>query len=916
MATMKKIAAAVILACATSSVTMLPATAEAKPSIVDQVNVNYEKFTLDNGLRVIVHSDHSTPSVFVGVWYGVGSKDEPAGKSGFAHLFEHLMFQGTENRDGEYFLPFTKAGAVGMNGTTNQDRTNYYATVPSSAVDMALWMESDRMSNLLGAVTKEALDEQRAVVKNEKRQGENRPYGRAFERILNGIYPKGHPYQHTVIGSMDDLNNASMEDVHQWYKDYYGASNAVVVLSGDITTEEARKKVQHYFGDVRPGKPLDKILDWQPKLTTVKKEVIYDKVGAARIYRIWPMPNHRTKDSALLYIAGEALAGGKNSPLNKILVDDLKLATNVSASANAQIMSGLFFVTVDVRPGVDVAKVEEVLDRELDKFLKKGPDSDLIENTVYGVNSFFVSSMESAGSIGRFLVEGELYHNDPLNFKKSQKWFNSANTKNIKAVANKWLAKPYYELQILPSSQNTAKATDVDRSKIPAVGAVGNVKFPSVESTTLDNGLKIVVAKRDKLPLVSVGIEFKTGSAADHAYRTNTAATVFGQLNKGSDKYDANELSAEFDKIAMSPQIRGGTESSSFSYGILSQKLEESLELAAETIINPSFPNDELKKYKDNAEGYFINLERNPGRAGRGLFTRAIYGADSPLGTTWTRENLNALTRDDLIKFHQNEITPQNTTIYLVGDIDLKQAKNLVEDAFEDWKNTGKSQLKAVGKAKPNKARVILIDNPNAIQSNITVGHAIPAYDTKTAETLELMNAALGGGFSGRINMNLREDKGWTYGAYSRIGYNDSGDMYISAGGGFQTDKTIESIKELKKEFTDYVQKRPITHDEMARDVANKTRSIPSRYNSNAGFSSSIQRSARLGLPFNDAENRSSRLQSVSIDDIKHFAKKTIKPDALTWVIVGDLDKIEKDVRALKLGEVEVWDAYGNKVRY
>ena len=303
--------------------------AQADGEVSTQIDISYETFTLANGLTVIVHSDHSTPTVFVGMWYGVGSKDEPQGKTGFAHLFEHLMFQGSENRDGEYFSPFSDAGATGMNGTTNEDRTNYYATVPSGALDMALWMESDRMTYLLGAITQDALDEQRDVVQNEKRQRETRPYAQMGDKIRAGLYPLDHPYRHSVIGSMDDLNAASLDDVHEWFNKYYGASNVILVLAGDVSIEDARQKVEHYFGEAPAGVPLSHPRKWIPSLVENREETMYDRVGQTRITRVWALPGLNDIDSSLMYLVNDSLVANKNSPLRKKLVDELKLVTRV-----------------------------------------------------------------------------------------------------------------------------------------------------------------------------------------------------------------------------------------------------------------------------------------------------------------------------------------------------------------------------------------------------------------------------------------------------------------------------------------------------------------------------------------------------------------------------------------------------------
>ena len=424
--------------------------ANADDGIATQVEIPYELFSLDNGLTVIVHTDHSTPTVFVGMWYAVGSKDEPPGKTGFAHLFEHLMFQGTENREGEYFTPFADAGATGMNGTTSNDRTNYYATVPSGALDMALWMESDRMRNMLGAIDQEVLDEQRGVVQNEKRRSETRPYAEMWDRIREGVYPVGHPYRHAIIGSMDDLDAASVDDVHDWFSTHYGASNAILVLAGDVSLEDARTKVTHYFSAVPAGVPLTYPKKWVPQLAENREEVMYDRVGQTRITRVWALPGLNDKDTSLMYLVNDSLAVNKNSPLRKTLVDDLELATSVSAYAYGRVMSGEYSLTIDLRPGVDPRQVMDVVDQTIADYLESGPDAQIVENAKLGVNMSLLGGLETGAAIGRTLAEGLLYSDDPLFINRELEWLNAATPEELRTIARRWLTRGYYQITVLP----------------------------------------------------------------------------------------------------------------------------------------------------------------------------------------------------------------------------------------------------------------------------------------------------------------------------------------------------------------------------------------------------------------------------------------------------------------------------------
>jgi zinc protease len=887
----------------------------AADDISGQVDIPYEMFRLDNGLTVVVHTDHSVPTVFVGMWYGVGSADEPEGKTGFAHLFEHLMFQGTANRDGEYFTPFTKAGATGMNGTTNEDRTNYYATVPTGALDMALWMESDRMSYLLGAVTQEALDEQRGVVQNEKRQRENQPYSGMSDRIRAGVYPIDHPYRHSIIGSMEDLDAASLEDVHEWFNKYYGASNVVLVLAGDVSLETAREKVSHYFAAAPTGVELVKTEQWIPTIDKTRIEKMYDKVGQTRISRTWVLPGMNHKDTALMYLVNETLVGNKNSPLYNRLVDDLQIATSVSGYAHGRLVSGEYSLTIDVKPGVDPAHVLDVVDQVIADYLRDGPSAEITENAKLSVNMYMLGTLESKSTIGRFLAEGQLYAGDPLAVKQEIEWYNSATTEELHAVANRWLSRNYYQLTVEPFPELVTKESAVDRSTIPPVTEVSDIQFPPIETAVLDNGMNLVVATRGSIPLVDVSIQIDTGNTANSQDAPGTANAVFGLLQEGTRDYDAYELAAELDRIGMNARSSAGMERSSLGFRILRTNLDESLELAAEMLRYPTFPEGELDKIKQQLFAVLATIEKNPSRFASSYFSRAIYGEYSPLGMIWTPELVSNFSVDTVREFHEHEIAPDNMTVFMIGDITLEEARKSVESAFAGWKAKSDSRRQSIGAAVASEPRVILVHQPDAVQSTIVAGHAIDPYDPDVSTELTLMNGVFGGAFESRINMNLREDKSWSYGVRSRISRNASGDQTFAVAGSVQTDKTMESMQEIMREYEEYVSDRPATAEELERVKLNRTRSLPGSYSSNRGFLSAIVASDSYGLPFDYAEGAADRINAVNLDEVNARARQTLKPGQLTWVIVGDLDEIEDKVRSLNYGEIEVWDGFGNRIR-
>jgi zinc protease len=889
--------------------------ATAADDLATQIDLPYERFQLENGLTVLVHSDHSTPTVFVGMWYGVGSKNEPEGRTGFAHLFEHLMFQGSENRDGEYFTPFTDAGATGMNGTTNEDRTNYYATVPSGALDMALWMESDRMSHLLGAITQEALDEQRGVVQNEKRQGETRPYAQMSDKIRAGIYPVDHPYRHSVIGSMDDLNAASLDDVHEWFNTYYGASNVTLVLAGDITLDDAKTKVEHYFGEAPVGVPLSHPKKWVPNLTENREENMYDNVGQTRIARVWALPGLNDKDTSLMYLVNDSLVANKNSPLRRKLVDELQLATSIRGSANGRVMSGEYTLTIDLRPEVTPEQAMPIVDEVIAEYLASGPDEQIVENAKLGVKMYILGALETGSQIGRVLVEGELFSDDPLFINTELEWLNDATGEELRQVANRWLTRGYYQLTVEPFPEYQSVDASVDRSSIPTVTAKSDINFPDIETATLRNGIKLVVANRGSIPLVDVSIRVETGATAAPADAPGLPVFVFGLMDKGTKKYDANELAAAKDKIAMSGGFAAGDESSSLGYRILTSNLEPSLGLAAEMLRYPTFPQDELDKIKAQVHAYLANLQHAPSRAASSLFDRAIYGPESAKGSVWTPELVEQVDRSKLAAWHKAEIAPDNMTIYMIGDIDLGEATKAVERTFGKWSARNASARRDIGDAAQSGERVILVDHPGAASSTIVAGRAISPFNADTWSTLSMMNRTLGGAFEARLNMNLREDKGWSYGYYSGISRNTSGDMTFRTSGQVQTDKTADSMQEIKRELEAFVSTHPATAKEIARIKLNRVRSLPGSFATNGGFLGSIISSASYDLPFDYAETAAERVEAVTLDDVHAAAKEIVDSSQLTWLVVGDLEKMEEQVRALGFGDVEVWDAFGNELR-
>ena len=429
------------------------AAAPVKPAPVSvltkAVDIKFEQFTLANGLRVIVHTDRKAPIVAVSVWYHVGSKDEPAGQTGFAHLFEHLMFNGSENSPGDFFEPLQQVGATDFNGTTSFDRTNYFETVPTGALDRALFLESDRMGHLLGAVTQEKLDNQRSVVQNEKRQGDNQPYGLNRYIVQEVLFPQGHPYHHTTIGSMADLDAASLDDVKNWFRAKYGPGNAVLVLAGDIDLATAKTKVEKWFGDIAAGPAIVRVKAPVPTLAAPVAMVMKDRIATTSVRRLWAVPGLNDKDATALQVAAAVLGGLSSSRLDNALVRAEQIAVGVSASANLYEDVGVFTVSADVKPGVDPALVGRRLDAVITDFMARGPNADEIQRVATQSVSGTINGLESVGGFGGkavTLAEGLVYSNDAGRFRTELAELAAIKPNAVRAAAQKWLSRPVFSL--------------------------------------------------------------------------------------------------------------------------------------------------------------------------------------------------------------------------------------------------------------------------------------------------------------------------------------------------------------------------------------------------------------------------------------------------------------------------------------
>lgn len=883
--------------------------------------VPFTKFVLDNGLTLIVHQDHKAPVVAVNVWYHVGSKNEQSGKTGFAHLFEHLMFNGSEHFNDDYFKPFDRVGATGMNGTTNADRTNYFQVVPTSAVDMALWMESDRMGHLLGAVDQGKLDEQRGVVQNEKRQGENQPYGVTRQLITENTYPPGHPYSWSTIGSMADLDAASLADVQEWFQTYYGAANAVLILAGDIEPEVARDKVERYFGDIPAGPPIERDTEWIAKRTGTHRGQVHDRVPQSRVYMVWNIPSWKTQDGKYLDLVSDLFAAGKTSRLYKRLVYDSQVATDARSYVNLREIGGLFYLDATVAPGVDARLVESALREELERFLTNGLSAQELQRLKTNYRTNFVRSIERVGGFGGksdLLAQGEVYGDGPDHYRQQLEWVDTANSDDLKSAAQRWLSDGVYILTVLPYDEGVTTTASVDRSTgVPAVGEPPAAEFPEVQTATLSNGLEVRLAQRSATPMVTLNLQVDAGYAADPYGSPGTASLALDMLDEGTHTSDSLQISEALETLGARLGTSSNLDMSSVTLSVLTDYFTAALDIYADVIQNPSFPTVEFTRLKNQQLARIRREKSNPNQTALRVFPKLVYGSNhaygAPLTGSGTETAVSSLSREDLATFHENWIRPNNATLVVVGDIAMDDLQPHLERAFSNW-NAAEVPTKNIESVDHQETSgIYLIDRPGAQQSLILVGHVAPPKNYDGEIALQALNTILGGSFSSRMNMNLREDKHWSYGARTQL-IDARGPRPFLVNAPVQTDKTKEAMQEIYKELIGIRSDRPVTSDELGKAKDLRTLTLPGRWETNSAVMQDLVQMLRFDLPSDYYDSYVNRVRALDVTDVGSAAQILIQPQRLIWIVVGDRTVIENGILELALGELHHLDADGNPV--
>ena len=908
-------------------------------SLIDEVEIPYEKFTLQNGLDVIVHTDRKAPIVAVAVWYNVGSKDEPKGESGFAHLFEHLMFNGSENAPEDYFQYLQEMGATDYNGTTNFDRTNYFQTVPTAALERALWLESDRMGYLLGAVTQQKLDNQRGVVQNEKRQGDNQPGGLVFYEIIKALFPAPHPYDHTPIGSMADLDAATMDTVQKWFRDNYGPNNATLVLAGDISPEQARPMVEKYFGPIARGPVNEPALAEITELSSDVRTVMKDQVAATNIAKYWTAPGMLDRELTALTVGTQILGGLASSRLDNALVRDEKLAVGVSAGNFSFQRVGILNVSATARPGVDPALVEKRLNELVADFIRTGPTEDEVRRAATSTVSGTIRGLEQVGGFGGkavTLASGEVLADDPDYFAKQLEILATLTPGEVQAAMQRWMTRPSMTLVLEPgerdgtyeeaasvaaaptSAEDAIAEEQITVTKIrpkPPIAGTAELDFPDVQHVTLANGMRLNYAQRDAVPATYVTMSFDAGSAADPRDKRGLESLALGLFDEGTTTMSSQQIAEARERLGASISTGGGVDRSSFTLSSLSANLVPSLELMSDIIRNPAFADAEIERVRNQQLTGIQQELRTPQSIAARALAPLVYGADNPYGGpgSGTTESVQSITRADITGFKDRWIRPDNGQVFVVSDRPLNEIVTALNAVFGDWQapNVAKG-TKSFGSmaAMPTEPRVVLINRPNSPQSFILGGQRTPV-DPREPTYVDFLNAnnALGGNFLARLNMNLRESKGWSYGVRGAPQTNENAVGYVISAP-VQADRTGDALAELIRETGDFLDSNGVTDAELERIVTAQIGELPGQFETSGSVLGAMQQNALYGRPDNYYETLAARYRAQTGESLDAAVRAAIDPDRFVWVVVGDasvvrpqLDQLGLDVEVREMGQ-------------
>ena len=878
------------------------------------VTISFEKHTLSNGLDVILHEDHNIPVVAVNVWYHVGSKDEEIGRTGFAHLFEHVMFEGSKHHNSSHFDPLQKAGA-NLNGSTTPDRTNYWEDVPTNYLDLALWLESDRMGFLLDALDQQRLDIQRDVVKNERRQSyENRPYGMAHWHLQEALYPMPHPYHWMTIGSQEDLDAADLDDIKNFFKRFYTPSNASLAIAGDIDMGQALEMVNHYFGDLPPGEPVPRKGRHDSSLRGRIELEMRDSVTLPRTYIAWPTPPEGDIDDAPLEIYQAIMSDGLTSRLHKSLVYEKQIAQSANMRYHSSEISGQCVLSVTAAEGHGLDEVEAAADAEMARLLREPPTDEEITRVKNRIEASHFRQLARIGGFGGRadqLNHYSVFSADPDLINTSLDKYMSVTREDVMRVAESVLGENQVRLRVLPEPTLSPATVTIDRTVMPPPKSEPVFNPPTPTRTKLSNGMGISVIEQRGMPIVAFGVLMDAGASRDPENLPGLAGFTAQMLPEGTTTKTSQEIAQAFEFIGSRISADGRREYTLLSAETLTKHWPTGLELTADLVLNPNFPDHEIERVRREHLTELRRGKDEPNAVAEQLMAGLVFQSSSGYGhpLSGTEKSIAALTRDDIASQFSRDYTPANANLIVVGDVSIDEVAKRAEAVFGRWKGGPSANGQSVGEPSNGTATIYLVDRPGAPQSviralNTTIPRLHPDY-----LGLTLMNYAFGGQFSARLNQNLRQEKGYSYGYQSHVQW-FRGPSLMLAGGSVQTEVTKESVFETLKEYNEVRGSRPISEEELENAKASVLRSFPANFERPGAIMGQVLQMVQFGLPDDYLQTVRANVEAVTLDDVHRITQELVRPDQLKILVVGDRQQIETGLRQLDLPTV-VLDADG-----
>jgi zinc protease len=914
--------------------------AAAKLAPLEVPQLKFEKYQLENGLEVILSEDHRLPMVAVNLWYHVGPANELPGRTGFAHLFEHMMFEGSKHVPGNAHFHFLEgAGASDINGTTDFDRTNYFETLPSNQLELALWLESDRMGYLPDKLDQANLSNQQDVVRNERRQSvENAPYGIVEEGLFHQLFPQGHPYYGDVMGSHGDIQSAKLEDVRNFFKLYYAPNNASLAIVGDFNPEKAKELVEKYFGPLKRGETVPKITAHTPPIAAERRAVIQDNVQLPRVYMGWLTSPIFKPGDAEADLTSMILGGGKSSRLYKKLVYEKQIALEVSANQQSLMLGSVFEIQATARPGVKAEDLEKAINAELDTFRKEGPTAAELARARNGIESRIIEGLETLGGFGGvadLLNSFNHYLGTPDFLAADIGRYENASVESIEAFTQGQLnTNQRVVVYGVPGKQDlgaevpTPKAEQKDTTKTggepvnadaawradaPKPGPQSPLHLPVPEQFKLSNGLTVLYSERPGLPLVAASLVLRSGKGANPVDRPGLASVTARMLQQGTTTRSALQIADRAADLGASLTSRAVADNSLVATQSLSRSFPETLELLADIAQHPNFPKAEIERVRSERLAALVQEKDEPFSVALRVAAAALFGPHDPLGypDSGTAESLKAISREDLVHFWEQNYLPNESALIVAGNIRLARLKPLLEKAFGAWK-AGKSSAAAMPAPQTTDARLILVDRAGAPQTTLLCFSLGAPRSTPDYAPIEVMNTDLGGLFSSRINMNLREQHGYTYGASSFFGYQRTTGTF-GVYSDIRTDVTAPATTEVFNELR-RMRDTVMSPDEMRLSKDSITRSMPGRFERGTDAAGSFAELFTYDLPLDYFSKLPDLIGAVTAEQAQRIAQKYIHPEKMIVLAVGDRAKIEEGMKNLKLGKIEIRDTDGKVI--